>query len=173
DYAEHIGMVKMRELKRQELAAANVDRVFRHKAPRADDRKGDFLASHTLQPGQGRIVFVAQQHPMAAVFESNQTARKDENIVDLDFHGTKMGRSDLHIAFSLSLGERATVMVCRSRGRDFRARERLRIFHRLIAGRKSSKIARAASGGSSAIWKGQLMGAVSRRRAVRRAASVH
>ena len=96
DDGQDIRLVELREFERQELTSADVDRIFRGKSPRADDRQGDFGRADALQPRERRVFLIAEQNPVPAVLERDESVGEQQNVVDLDVNLAEMPSADLH-----------------------------------------------------------------------------
>ena len=85
-------------LKRQgrQLAFADPNPVVFLESARADHRQGGGRSVGALQPTNGGVVGVRQQHPVPAVLKSNDAVRKVEQIVNIDSQRAKSCGRDLH-----------------------------------------------------------------------------
>ena len=97
DDGEHLRVVGVIETDLSDLALGNAHLIVGHKTARAHDAERDLRPIDALQPGQGRVLRVAEQHPALTVFHPDQPIDKREDVCLFDLEVAELGGGDVHI----------------------------------------------------------------------------
>src|SRR5262245_60496695 len=91
-----MGILKLLQSQRSKFTAVDPELVIRHKPPGADYRQGDLRPARTLQPTQGFVLRICQQHPVPAILQPQHSCRKAEQVFRFDLYGSKTGGPNQH-----------------------------------------------------------------------------
>jgi hypothetical protein len=96
DYDQYLRIVWILESERRNLALGYAHLIVGHKPPRAHHGKRYFRTFQTLQPGERRVLRIAQEHPAMTVLHPDKSVDKCQDISFFNRQAAEFRGRDVH-----------------------------------------------------------------------------